>query len=100
MNAADVLTAILYARDKGEDPAMILSEDSPLMDAAREVLKPRAPQDATECAQSLLALADWNDAPRKTAWGAGMMCADVMLTKDETMAVYVHRDALVPNDSN
>lgn len=94
MNAADVLTAILFARDKGEEPAMILSEDSPLMDAARDVLKPRAPQDATGCARSLLTLAEWRDAPRKTEWGHGMMAADVMLTKDETMTVYVHRDAL------
>ena len=97
MNAADVLTAILHARDKGEDPAMILSEDSPLMDAARDALKPRAPLDATECARALLTLADWHGAPRKTAWGDGMMAAHVMLTKDETMTVYVHRDACRPN---
>lgn len=94
MNAADVLTAILHARDKGEDPAMILDENSPLMDAAREALKPRAPLDAAECARSLLTLADWSGAPRKTEWGAGMFVADVMLTKDETMTVYVHGDVL------
>ncbi len=38
MNAIDVLTAIMFVRDKGEDPSMILAEDSPIMDAARDVL--------------------------------------------------------------
>lgn len=55
---------------------------------------PCATQDATECARSLLTLADWHEAPSKTEWGEGMMAADVMLTKDETMTVYAHRDAL------
>lgn len=94
LNAADVLTAILFARDNGDDPAMILSEDSPLMDAARDALKPRNPQDATDCCRSLLVLSDWNEAPRRTAWADGMMVADVMLTKDETMTIYAHRDAI------
>ncbi len=43
MNSADVLTAILHARENGDDPLLILAEDSPLMDAAREALKPKAP---------------------------------------------------------
>lgn len=43
MNAADVLTAIHFARDQGQEPSLILDENSPLMDAARDVLKPRAP---------------------------------------------------------
>ena len=43
MNSADVLTAILYAKDNGEDPAIILDENSPLVGMAREVLKPKAP---------------------------------------------------------
>jgi hypothetical protein len=43
MNAADVLSTILFARSQGAEPAMILDENSPLMDAAREVLKPGAP---------------------------------------------------------
>lgn len=94
MNAADVLTAILHARDLGEDPALILGEDSPLIDAAREALKPRGPQEATECAASLLKLAKWSAAPLRTECGAGMMVADVMLTKDETLTAYVHRDVL------
>lgn len=55
-------------------------------------LKP--PQDAAECAQALLALADWQDAPKKTEWGSGMMVADVALGKDETMTIYVHRDVI------
>lgn len=43
MNAADVLSTILFSLKEGADPAMILDENSPLMDAAREVLKPCAP---------------------------------------------------------
>ena len=48
----------------------------------------------TECALALLALANWKDAPQKAEWGAGMMVADVALTKDETMTIYVHSSAL------
>jgi hypothetical protein len=64
------------------------------MDAARDVLKPSGPQDATECAVSLLQLTDWSEAPNRTEWGAGMMVADVMLTRDETLTAYVHQDVL------
>lgn len=60
----------------------------------RCALKPRGPQDATECATSMLKLADWSAAPLRTEWGAGMMVADVMLTKDETLTAYVHRNVL------
>ena len=95
MNSADILAAILHARDKGEDPSMILSEDSPLMDAARDVLKSHTLSNTTKFARSILKLADWSAAPHKTEWGEGMMCADVMLTKDETMTIYVHKDALI-----
>jgi hypothetical protein len=56
---------------------------------------PREADRATECAKSLLALADWSEAPIRTEWGAGMMVADVELTKDETLTAYVHRDVLV-----
>lgn len=45
-------------------------------------------------AKALLAHANWSTAPRKTAWGDGMMVADVMLTKDETLTMYVHKSAL------
>ena len=47
MNAADVLTAMLHALAEGHEPALILDENSPLMDAAREALRPRSPPDAT-----------------------------------------------------
>lgn len=97
MNAADVLSTILFALKEGADPAMILDENSPLMDAAREALKPKAPLDAAACARSLLEIASWSSAPARTEWGAGMMCADIALTKDETMTAYVHTDALTPN---
>lgn len=50
----------------------------------------------TSCARALLTLAEWSEAPRRDDWGASMMCADIELTKYETMTVYVHRDAL-PN---
>ena len=43
MRAIDVLYAICTAVDKGDDPELILAEDSPLMEDAREMLKPKAP---------------------------------------------------------
>ena len=51
--------------------------------------------DAAECARALLRLADWGDAPSKIAFGDGMMLADIELSKNETMTVYVHKDAIV-----
>jgi hypothetical protein len=37
---------------------------------------------------------EWREAPVKTTWGAGMMAADVELSKDETATIYAHKDAL------
>lgn len=48
-----------------------------------------------EIAKSLLALAEWSDAPSKITFGDGMMLADVALSKNETMTVYVHKDSLL-----
>jgi hypothetical protein len=39
----EVLSAIVHARDTGQDPALILDENSPLMDAARNALAKAAP---------------------------------------------------------
>jgi len=97
MNAADVLIAILHALKEGHEPAMILAEDSPLMESAREALKPLAPPDETAMAYALLRVANWSAAPRQSRWGAGMMVADVMLTKDETLTLYAHKEALPPD---
>lgn len=36
----------------------------------------------------------WSEAPTKTAWGAGMMVCDIALSKDETLTMYAHKDAL------
>ena len=49
---------------------------------------------ATDLARAMLKAAEWQDAPRKTEYGAGMLCADAALTKDETMTICIHRDAL------
>jgi len=47
MRAIDVLCAICAAVDKGDEPELILAEDSPLMEDARELLKPQAPYEPT-----------------------------------------------------
>ncbi len=36
----------------------------------------------------------WLPAPERTEWGDGMMVADVAITKDETLTMYAHKDAL------
>jgi hypothetical protein len=36
----------------------------------------------------------WHEAPLRTEWGDGMMAADVELSKDETLTLYAHADAL------
>jgi Restriction alleviation protein Lar len=36
--AVEALRAIIFARDSGQEPALILDENSPLMDAARAIL--------------------------------------------------------------
>jgi hypothetical protein len=36
----------------------------------------------------------WRAAPVRAEWGDGMMVADVELSKDETLTLYAHRDAL------
>lgn len=43
MRAIDLLCAICAAVDKGDEPELILAEDSPLMEEARELIKPQAP---------------------------------------------------------
>lgn len=47
MKAIDILQAIVWAIDKGDEPLLILAEGSPLMEAARELLKPQAPYEPT-----------------------------------------------------
>jgi hypothetical protein len=37
---------------------------------------------------------EWHEAPVKTTWGAGMVAADIELSRDETMTIYVHEDAI------
>lgn len=44
-------------------------------------------------AKALLKAASWSEAPQRSEWGDGMMCADIELSKDETMTVYAHKDA-------
>lgn len=36
----------------------------------------------------------WSPAPRKVEWGDGMLVADVALTTDETLTLYMHKGAL------
>lgn len=48
MNATDILQAILHARDSGEDPSLILDENSPLVDAARAAIATTAKPVAVE----------------------------------------------------
>ena len=36
----------------------------------------------------------WQSAPRKTEWGGGMLSATVALSKDETLDIYAHEDAI------
>ncbi len=36
----------------------------------------------------------WSEAPTKSQWGAGMMVADIALSKDETLTLYAHKSAL------
>lgn len=47
MKAIDILQAIVWAIDKGDEPLLILADGSPLMEAARELLKPQAPYEPT-----------------------------------------------------
>jgi hypothetical protein len=37
---------------------------------------------------------NWKPAPHRTSWGNGMMEAFITLSKDETMSVFAHKDAL------
>jgi hypothetical protein len=37
---------------------------------------------------------EWQEAPDRTSWGAGMHVACIELSKDETADIYVHEDAL------
>ena len=48
MNAADVLSTMLFALEQGISPAELLDENSPLMDEARRVLKPVDPATQTD----------------------------------------------------
>lgn len=51
--------------------------------------------DEIECAKRLAALANWHPAPVRTEWGDdGMMVAYIELSKDETLTIYAHRDAI------
>ena len=42
---------------------------------------------------------DWSSAPIRSEWGAGMLVADVELSKDATLTLYAHTDEkhLVPD---
>jgi hypothetical protein len=48
MNAADVLSTMIFALEQGISPAELLDENSPLMDEARRVLKPVDPATQTD----------------------------------------------------
>ena len=48
MNAADVLSTMLFTLEQGMSPAELLDENSPLMDEARRVLKPVDPATQTD----------------------------------------------------
>ena len=48
MNAADVLSTMLFALDQGASPNEIMDENSPLMDEARRVLKPADPAEQAQ----------------------------------------------------
>lgn len=47
MRSIDVLEAICAAIDKGDEPDLILAEDSPLMEQARDLIRPRPPYEPT-----------------------------------------------------
>lgn len=48
--------------------------------------------DCTKMVISAIALAEFSPAPIKTSWGDGMMVADIALSKDATVSMYVHKD--------
>ena len=48
----------------------------------------------TALAKALLSITEFDTAPVRTDWGAGMLIADVALSDDETISIYVHKDAL------
>jgi hypothetical protein len=45
-------------------------------------------------AKQLVSAAKWFPAPVRTEWGAGMMVADIELSKDETLTIYAHKKAI------
>lgn len=50
--------------------------------------------------EDLLDRLDWQEAPEKTQWGAGMMVATIHITNDETASVYAHKDAIYAKENN
>lgn len=59
---------------------------------AEEQRKRNADAECTRLLHEVIALAEFQSAPVKTVWGEGMMVADIALSKDETVSIYVHRD--------
>ena len=47
-----------------------------------------------ESVNILIQQAAWSPAPHTVEWGAGMMVADVALSTDETLTMYVHKFVL------
>jgi hypothetical protein len=63
------------------------------LDERRACLKAAASLAAYDAAPPAEPL-QWHEAPLRTEWGDGMMAADVELSKDETLTLYAHADAL------
>ena len=49
---------------------------------------------AADALNTLMRQLAWSPAPQSVQWGGGMMAADVALSKDETLTLYAHKDAL------
>ena len=50
--------------------------------------------DTKAIGEEIVRRVDWSEAPRRVEYGTGMMVADIELSKDETLTVYVHQHAI------